>query len=78
MSTYYGTDGDDVIDGSLLNSEYGNIDSLDGDDHVTLELWQIYISGLGNDVVTSDSRGAGYELTHVKGEVYINLSLIHI
>ena len=48
MSTYYGTDGDDVIDGSLL-SEYDRIDSLDGDDHVTLELYQVYISGLGTD-----------------------------
>ncbi|WP_443637066.1 FG-GAP-like repeat-containing protein [Candidatus Njordibacter sp. Uisw_058] len=74
MSTYYGTDGDDVIDGSLLNSEYGNIDSLDGDDHVTLGLYQAYISGLGNDVVTSDSPGAGYGLWFVKGEVYINLA----
>ena len=68
MSTYYGTDGDDVIDGSLLNSEYDMIDSLDGDDHVTLELYQKYISGLGNDVVTSDSPGAGYGLWSVQGK----------
>jgi hypothetical protein len=74
MSTYYGTDGDDVIDGSLLNNEYDKIDSLDGDDHVTLELYQTYISGLGNDVVTSDSSGARYGLWYVKGEVYINLA----
>ena len=73
MSTYYGTDGDDVIDGSLL-SEYDRIDALDGDDHVTLGLDQAYISGLGNDVVTSDSPGAGYGLWFVKGEVYINLA----
>tara|TARA_B100000768_G_C11242775_1_gene360363 strand:+ start:401 stop:550 length:150 start_codon:yes stop_codon:yes gene_type:complete len=49
MSTYYGTDGDDVIDGSLLNSEYDWIDSLDGDDHVTLVVGQSYIAGLGTD-----------------------------
>jgi len=73
MATYTGSAGDDVIDGRQVAGANDWIDTLEGNDRVTLGPGQVFVSNRGDDVVTgADGRG-GYGLWFAVERPTVNL-----
>ena len=58
MTIYYGTDGNDKIDGNTLANDINFIDAKKGDDVVILKNWQNYQSGPGKDQISAPGYGS--------------------
>ena len=58
MTIYYGTDGNDKIDGNTLANDINFIDAKKGDDVVILKNGQNYQSGPGKDQISAPGYGS--------------------
>jgi len=73
MTTYFGTNNSDVIDGNKLTSDTYWIDAGFGDDIIILAPYQGYISGPGNNSITGVGQYNSYSLWNANQNAYINL-----
>ncbi len=74
MQIFTFTSGNDTVDAGDLDYDWGDaVDTGQGNDNVTLSAGLIYISGPGNDEISTDGTGGGYALWSATGEVVVNL-----